>query len=223
MINGVLSVGNFTNVEPSKIIELLENDNKALPADRKIFQTITMAINTNNKENLTDSKIKNRINIRLNLIKIALTNILLYRVIENVIYFYRDKKQNNAISEEELKREARAEGDDLYNILKKLHDRESGLFKYVSVSQHIRQIADQLTDAIATINDIAPPPIFNFANKAMSSDAKVKLLEEIRKIIMHQLPPNPRNHQDHQAHQAAGNKTKSKKSARKSNGTRKIH
>jgi hypothetical protein len=181
----------------------------------------------------------------------VLLYILYYRLIENVIYFYSKgvKFTDGKDTEQSAAERAKKEGQDFIDLLRSKINKVQIKFDHNSpYTKQIIEIIDndiekieknnnynkdvdkENKDKLLTKADNTTTTTFKFSNTLIMPITKITILEKIKDIISNRLPeaaPPSRSQSPRSASpfrpQSAGNKTKSKKSARKSNGTRKIH
>jgi len=219
----------FKDIEPGLLIDLLTEKDKlklknAVGFPLKQSSSSEFAV----PKNISVSDIET---IENSMYKVLLY-ILYYRLIENVIYFY---SKGVKLKDTELSAANRAdkEGQDFIDLLRSKINKVKIQFDHASsYTKQIIEIIDKDIEKIEKHNNYNKDELLNkadtttttfkFSNTLIVPITKLTLLKKIKDIISKQLPeavPPPRP----QSPQTAGNKTKSKKSARKSNGTRKIH
>jgi len=221
----------FKDIEPGLLIDLLTEKDKlklknAVGFPLKQSSSSEFAV----PKNISVSDIET---IENSMYKVLLY-ILYYRLIENVIYFY---SKGVKLKDTELSAANRAdkEGQDFIDLLRSKINKVKIQFDHASsYTKQIIEIIDKDIEKIEKHNNYNKDELLNkadttttfkFSNTLIVPITKLTLLKKIKDIISKQLPEAapPSRAQSPRAAQVAGNKTKSKKSARKSNGTRKIH
>jgi hypothetical protein len=234
--NRKLEFEKFKAIEPGLLIDLLTEKNKlknAVGLPLKQSSSSQFAVPKNISVSDIDS-IKRSMNK-------VLPYILYYRLIENVIYFYRIspkgekfKDGKDKVTEQIAEDRANKEGQDFIDLLRsKINkvkiefDHDSSYTKQIIkiIEEDIREIKEKNKDINGANKFFTNPDTtttkFAFSNTHIVPITKITILEKIKDIISNPLPEAAPARP--QSPQVAGNKTKSKKSARKSNGTRKIH